>query len=78
MDDLLTDNQGHPTAKTPSNNRKEGLNYKAGNQGCEWYVKVEQSTYEQLKSYQEFLGLPTLNSAIAERDLLCSPRIYYN
>ncbi|MGL6344550.1 MAG: hypothetical protein ACRC80_36050, partial [Waterburya sp.] len=65
MNDLPSDNQEHPTTKTSSNNRKEGLNYKPGNNGCEWYVKVEQSTYEQLKSYQELNGLLTLNSAIS-------------
>ncbi|AFZ38004.1 hypothetical protein Sta7437_4542 (plasmid) [Stanieria cyanosphaera PCC 7437] len=49
---------------TSSSQKQEGLNYKPGNNGCEWYVKVEQSTYEQLKNYQEQNGLPTLNSAI--------------
>jgi hypothetical protein len=62
MDDFLT---GKRQAKTSSNNRREGLNYKPGNNGCEWFVKVEQSTYKQLKDYQEQNGLPTLNSAIS-------------
>jgi hypothetical protein len=43
----------------------EGLNYKAG-LGCEWYLKVEQSTYQQLQEYQTEQGLPTLNSALVE------------
>jgi hypothetical protein len=47
-----------------SSQLREGLNYKPGN-GCEWNVKVERSTYEQLKDYQIRMGLPTLNSAIA-------------
>jgi hypothetical protein len=64
MDDLLTDSQESIQAKTSSNNRKEGLNYKPGNNGCEWFVKVEQSTYEQLKFYQEQNSLPTLNGVI--------------
>ncbi|GAB4241201.1 MAG: hypothetical protein Kow0049_29650 [Stanieria sp.] len=60
MDDFLIDNQERIQAKTPLNNRQEGLNYQPGNNGCEWYIKVEQSTYEQLKDYQQLNGLPTL------------------
>jgi hypothetical protein len=56
-----------PSSKKSTNSKteyKEGLNYKAG-LGCEWNVKVEQSTYEKLQKYQTKNGLPTLNSAIA-------------
>jgi hypothetical protein len=51
---------------TKSNKKyKEGLNYKAG-LGCEWYVKIEQSTYEKFQEYRTRKGLPTLNSALVE------------
>jgi hypothetical protein len=43
---------------------KEGLNYKAGNGGCEWYVRVEQTTWEKLLEYQAHVGTATLDSAI--------------
>jgi hypothetical protein len=65
MDDFLIDNQEHIQSKTSYSQKQEGLNYKPGNNGCEWYVKVEQSTYEHLKDYQQLNGLPTLNSAIS-------------
>jgi hypothetical protein len=42
---------------------REGLNYRAGN-GCEWYVRVEQSTWERLRSYQTRVGTATLDGAI--------------
>jgi hypothetical protein len=55
-----------PSSKKSTDSKreyKEGLNYQAG-LGCEWNVKVEQSTYKKLKEYQIKNGLPTLNSAI--------------
>ncbi|MDJ0532727.1 MAG: ParB/RepB/Spo0J family partition protein [Xenococcaceae cyanobacterium MO_207.B15] len=45
--------------------KKEGLNYKAG-LGCEWYVKVNQETYERIKDYQGRLGIATLDRVINE------------
>jgi hypothetical protein len=42
---------------------REGLNYRAGN-GCEWYVRVEQSTWERLRSYRTRVGTATLDGAI--------------
>jgi hypothetical protein len=50
--------------KTSSTKQSEGLNYRSG-LGCEWYVKVEQSIYQQLMDYQAKKGLPTLNSTIS-------------
>jgi hypothetical protein len=44
---------------------REGINYKPGNSGCEHYVKVEQSTWESLKQYQEEVGTVTVDAAIA-------------
>ena len=42
---------------------KEGLNYKAGN-GCEWYVRVEQATWERLLGYRNRVGTATIDGAI--------------
>jgi hypothetical protein len=64
MDNFLIDNQEQRQLNKLSSQKQEGLNYKPGNLGCEWYVKVEQSTYEQLKDYQELNGLSSLNNAI--------------
>ena len=46
---------------------QEGLNYKAGNPGygCKWYVEVREQTYKGLEKYQEKVGTPTIDSAIA-------------
>ena len=43
--------------------KKEGLNYKPG-LGCEWNVKVEQSTWKRLQECQAKLGTATLDGAI--------------
>jgi hypothetical protein len=53
----------HRLSRDVSNQLKEGLNYKAG-LGCEWNVKVEESTYKKLREYQLKKGLPSLDSAI--------------
>lgn len=42
---------------------KEGLNYRAGN-GCEWYVRVEQATWERLLRYRNRVGTATIDGAI--------------
>ena len=42
---------------------KEGLNYRAGN-GCEWYVRVEQATWERLLGYRNRIGTATIDGAI--------------
>ena len=41
----------------------EGVNYQPG-LGCEYYVRVQQSTWERLKEYQERIGIATLDGAI--------------
>jgi ParB-like nuclease domain len=41
----------------------EGVNYQPG-LGCEYYVRVQKSTWEQLKQYQERIGVATLDGAI--------------
>jgi hypothetical protein len=43
--------------------RREGINYQPG-LGCEYYVRVQQSTWEQLKQYQESIGMATPDGAI--------------
>lgn len=42
---------------------QEGINYHPGN-GCEWYVKVEQSTWDRLIEYQKSVGCLTLDAVI--------------
>ena len=51
--------------KSIKSQKKEGLNYKPG-LGCEWYVKVNQETYEKIKDYQARLGIATLDRVINE------------
>jgi hypothetical protein len=41
----------------------EGINYRPG-LGCEWYVRVEEETWNQLLKYQAKEGTATLNGAI--------------
>jgi len=41
----------------------EGINYRPG-LGCEWYVKVEQSTWERLIEYQKSVGCLTPEAVI--------------
>jgi hypothetical protein len=42
---------------------REGLNYRAGN-GCEWYVRLEQATWERLLRYRNRIGTATIDGAI--------------
>ena len=42
---------------------KEGINYRRG-LGCEWYVKVEQSTWERLIEYQKSVSCLTPDAVI--------------
>jgi hypothetical protein len=42
---------------------QEGINYRPG-LGCEWYVKVEQSTWERLREYQKSVGCLTPDAVI--------------
>lgn len=57
------------TGKTPAtdkenhNNRREGINYVRG-VGVEWYVRVDEETWHQLKIYAEKVGTATLSGAI--------------
>jgi hypothetical protein len=44
---------------------REGVNYQPGHGGCEYYVRVEAKTWEQLQRYQEELGTATLDGTIA-------------
>lgn len=44
-------------------NLVEGVNYQPG-LGCEYYVRVQQSTWKKLKQYQERNGVATLDGAI--------------
>jgi hypothetical protein len=70
---VLEQTQGKKLNKQPLSKKsakskkesKEGLTYKAG-LGCEWYIKIEQSTYEKFREYQTRKGLPTSNSALVE------------
>lgn len=52
-----------PTPSQPPNNVREGINYKPG-QGCEWYVKVSQETWEELIFYQRQIGAASPGSAV--------------
>lgn len=52
-----------PKTIDPKFQVKEGLNYRAGN-GCEWYVRVEQATWERLLGYRNRVGTATIDGAI--------------
>ena len=54
------------SSKTSPSLTTEGINYKPGNPGygCEWYVRVEQETYQRLQQYQQKMGTATLDGAI--------------
>ena len=54
------------SSKTSPSLPTEGINYKPGNPGygCEWYVRVEQETYQRLQQYQQKMGTATLDGTI--------------
>jgi hypothetical protein len=51
------------TLPTLNKNPKEGLNYRPGF-GYQWYIRVEQSTWEKLLEYQTHFDTFTLDGAI--------------